>query len=195
MTNSLKKYTYPFFESIRLINGEPQLLSRHQERINKVFKYYYPHQTPHALHVLHAQHVRFEYPLAKWRIAYHATGIQQEIIPYQKKIINKFIPVEGRISYSFKYSDRAELEAFNDGLEKDQEALIVTDGRLRECTYGNIVLRLSDTWFTPRYPIFYGIMRSYLLDANKILQTDLFLEDFHSCAEVRLINALNPLEF
>jgi|GEM_PF-4239780 len=193
MKKYLKKYTYPFFESIRLVDGEPQLLDYHQRRIDHVFKFAYPYIKPISLIDLTPSIA--PKGICKWRISYNQSASTSSVELYEPQQIEKFVPVTCNISYPMKYTDRSIYTAMNQACDKDEVPLIITDDRLRETNYGNIILKIDQVWYTPMYPIFYGVMRQYLIVNNLVTERDLFMKDFHDCDAIQMINAMRPPRF
>ena len=193
MKKSLKKYTYPFFETIRIQDGRVQLLQLHQRRVNHVFKSFYPGYRPLILHEHIPDTSAFDHPVLRWRVAYNGDQYSQHISMYAERRIAQWKPVEAQITYPFKFSDRSSFDGLKEGMAEEAEPLITTLGRVREATFANVILRFGEQWLTPMYPIFHGVMRTHLLSQGKIETADLFVEDFHACDEVRLINAMLPM--
>ena len=97
------------------------------------------------------------------------------------------------IDYHLKYSDRA---IFNELLKQKgdcDEIIIVKQGKITDCTIGNLILRQGSQWFTPDSPLLIGTQRSKLLKERKIIERKILLSDLPLFEEIRLINALNSI--
>ena len=194
MKNSSERYTYPFFETIRILNGIPQLLNYHQQRVDHTFNYFFPQQTPLSLNEILVRIGKPAADIVKCRILYNASDYHVTLEPYSKRSITKLLFTEQKINYAFKFTDRQAWENLESLGSTEDEAVVVTGGRIRESTYGNIIFQMEGRWFTPLYPIFFGVMRQYLLDKQRIYTKDLFLDDLRSVDEVKIVNAMMPME-
>ncbi len=194
MTKLSEKYIYPFFETIRIQDGRIQLLDYHQRRMNRVFRYFYPGHRPHAIADLVELDKYQGASVVKCRLDYSHHTFSCEYSTYHLRSILKLVPIESTISYPFKYADRTELDAISTKVHKSEEPLLIAHGRLKETTFGNVIFRIDNRWVTPMYPMFYGIMREFLVSSGQIEMADLFLEDLDRCDQIKIVNAMMPPE-
>lgn len=193
MTNWSEKYTYPLFETIRIENGEIKLLEFHQRRVNHTFKYFFPGAKPLCLcNIISTDNLNSPHRI-KCRVSYNEKRFQIEYSPYSLRQINELVPVETNLSYPFKFEDRTQLLSAKGQLQAGEEILYVTNARIRECSYANVLLEIDGDWLTPMYPIFHGVMRSYLLQKGIIRIADLFLSDLEDSQSIKLVNAMMPI--
>ena len=63
--------------------------------------------------------------------------------------------------------------------------LLVTDTSI-----ANIALYNDGLWFTPKKPLLEGTTRARLLNAGKIIEKDIAVEDLNNYSRVALMNAM-----
>ncbi|WP_101775691.1 aminotransferase class IV family protein [Pasteurella oralis] len=191
---------FPLFETIAITNSKIQNLALHQQRYINSLKQFYGKNTLN-IHdfseiiqiqtaLIQTQHA----PLIRCRIDYNATELQVQYFAYQRKTYRTFQPVIcDEIDYGLKYADRTYLNQLLQQKGDCDEIMIIKQGKVTDCTIGNLIFRQGEVWVTPDTPLFAGTQRAKLLAANKIQQRTILLEDIATFDEVRLINALNPL--
>jgi 4-amino-4-deoxychorismate lyase len=189
-----KKSTFHFIETIRMVFGQAQLLHLHQQRLEHTFACFYPGSTPHDLHLILASEAYREYACVKCRVEYGRNVARVHYQPYRNQVIDELVVIENDISYPFKFKDRSKLEELKDAVGIGQEPLICTNGRIRETTYGNVLMRIDGKWKTPLYPLFHGVMRAHLLNEGLVVAEDLFIVDYQKSEQTKIINAMMPFE-
>ncbi|MEH8026509.1 aminotransferase class IV family protein [Gallibacterium anatis] len=191
---------FPLFETLCIENGQVQNLALHQQRYENSLREFYAGQ-PYKIFSLAkilqkntALWANLQSPIIRCRIDYNATQYHLQCFPYQRKTYQRFQPVIcDDIDYHLKYSDRA---IFNELLKQKgdcDEIIIVKQGKITDCTIGNLILRQGSQWFTPDSPLLIGTQRSKLLQERKIIEREILLSDLHLYQEIRLINALNSI--
>ncbi|KGQ36877.1 aminotransferase class IV family protein [Gallibacterium genomosp. 1] len=188
------------FETLCIEKGQVQNLALHQQRYENSLREFYADQ-PYKIFSLTkilqkntALWVNNQSPIIRCRIDYNATQYRLQCFPYQRKNYQRFQPVIcDDIDYHLKYSDRA---IFNELLKQKgdcDEIMIIKNGKVTDCSIGNLVLRQGSQWFTPDSPLLIGTQRTKLLQENKIIEIKISISDLPLYEEIRLINALNPL--
>ena len=191
---------FPLFETLCIENGQVQNLALHQQRYENSLREFYAGQ-PYKIFSLAkilqkntALWVNNQSSLIRCRIDYNATQYHLQCFPYQRKNYQRFQPVIcDDIDYHLKYSDRT---IFNELLKQKgdcDEIIIVKQGKITDCTIGNLILRQGSQWFTPDSPLLIGTQRSKLLQERKIIEREILLSDLPLYQEIRLINALNSI--
>ena len=191
---------FPLFETLCIENGQVQNLALHQQRYENSLREFYagqPYDIFSIAKILQkntALWANLQSPIIRCRIDYNATQYHLQCFPYQRKTYQRFHPVIcDDIDYHLKYSDRA---IFNELLKQKgdcDEIIIVKQGKITDCTIGNLILRQGSQWFTPDSPLLIGTQRSKLLQERKIIEREILLSDLHLYQEIRLINALNSI--
>ncbi|KGQ31291.1 aminotransferase class IV family protein [Gallibacterium anatis] len=191
---------FPLFETLCIENGQVQNLALHQQRYENSLREFYAGQ-PYKIFSLAkilqkntALWANLQSPIIRCRIDYNATQYHLQCFSYQRKTYQRFQPVIcDDIDYHLKYSNRA---IFNELLKQKgdcDEIIIVKQGKITDCTIGNLILRQGSQWFTPDSPLLIGTQRSKLLKERKIIERKILLSDLPLFEEIRLINALNSI--
>ncbi|MEH8093420.1 aminotransferase class IV family protein [Gallibacterium anatis] len=191
---------FPLFETLCIENGQVQNLALHQQRYENSLREFYagqPYKIFSLAKILQKNTTlwaNLQSPIIRCRINYNATQYHLQCFPYQRKTYQRFQPVIcDDIDYHLKYSDRA---IFNELLKQKgdcDEIIIVKQGKITDCTIGNLILRQGSQWFTPDSPLLIGTQRSKLLQERKIIEREILLSDLPLYQEIRLINALNSI--
>lgn len=190
---------YPLFETLCIENGQVQNLALHQQRYEQSLRAFYPQYQVQDLQKLFAENTalwaEISTSIIRCRIDYNATECHVQCFPYQRKAYRTFQPVFcDEIDYSLKYADRTLLNQLLQQRGDCDEIMIIKNGKVTDCSIGNLIFRQSSQWFTPDSPLLAGTQRRKLLSEGKIKVRSIFFEDLPQYEEVRLINALNPLE-
>jgi len=126
--------------------------------------------------------------LYRCRILYDRKVNSVEYIPYTPKEINSFKIVKSDIDYSYKYSDREELNALID--PNYDEIIIEKNGLLTDTSIANIAFYDGEVWVTPTKPLLEGTMRAKLLLENFLIKKNIKSEDIQSYSHFALMNAM-----
>jgi 4-amino-4-deoxychorismate lyase len=181
---------YPFFETIRYVNGILENLSYHQARINRTISTL---GGKTAIHLDKIQLVHdFEKDIVyKIKCIYNLEGayhIEKEI--YHKKIIQTVSIHQAALEeYQYKYTNRTWL---NDALKNagTDEIIIVQNNMVKDGNYANLVFFNGTEWHTPLHPLLLGTHRARLIDENKIIEKNITLSDLANYTSLKYINAM-----
>lgn len=187
---------FRLIESIRIENGEPQLLEFHQKRVNKVFKQLFKSIGAINLTELLSRQKFPECGIYKFRMVYNRDKLDFDLIPYNNPKIKSLILIEDNdLYYPYKYENRPNLDCHKNKCSDEQDFIVVRKGLLTDGYYYNIVLidKNNKIKVTPKDPLLKGVMREYLLKTGEISIADIKVRDLIKFYEVHLINALNPL--
>ena len=183
-----------FIETLRIVDGEIQLLLYHQKRLERTFFHFWPAVVPPRL-----EEVLIDRPMSqgiyKARVVYGEEGVKEvEYVPYVVRHIRwlQFVN-DNTIDYTYKSTDRSHLSALAELKGEADEIIIVKNGLLTDTSYSNIALYDGNDWYTPRIPLLKGTMRQYLIDQGLIKEADIRPEDWYKYQQVALINAMMPL--
>ena len=181
---------YPFFETIRFVNGVLENLSFHQDRLNRTVSAF----GGNAILQLDKIEINdsFEKDLVyKIRCFYNLQGahiIEKEI--YHKKIIDTVAIYKATDEeYAFKYTDRKWLNLALKNAGTD-EIIIIQNNIIKDANYANVVFYNGIEWHTPLYPLLLGTHRSRLIKENKIFEKNITLADLTKYQKVKFINAM-----
>lgn len=98
------------------------------------------------------------------------------------------------IDYRYKYSDRTQLNLLLNTAKSAfdvDEIIIVKQGRVSDCTIGNLLFGRQGRWYTPSTPLLRGTQRQFLLDNGRIILADIKPCQLDCYEQVMIINALN----
>jgi 4-amino-4-deoxychorismate lyase len=181
---------YPFFETIRYVNGVLENASYHQARINR---------TVSALGGKTAIHLdkiqiegKFEKDiLYKIKCLYNLEGAYHiEKAVYHKKTIQTVSIHQAALEeYQYKYTNRNWL---NEALKNagTDEMIIVQNNMIKDGNYANLVFLNGSEWHTPKNPLLLGTHRARLIDENKIIEKVITLSDLANYTTLKYINAM-----
>ncbi len=180
-----------FIESIKLVDGIFHRVALHQNRIEKVFTEYFPNNKVIDLNEL-LLHSNFpQNGIYKCRIVFDDSIKQFEFVEYHIRPIKTLKIVETNTkSYPYKIEDRT---AINDAFAlraSCDDVLLVREGFLTDTSYANIALFDGSNWFTPEFPLVYGVNRAQLLSEGKIHEKQIKLNDLQNYTRIRLFNAM-----
>ncbi len=192
-------WQFPLFETILIEQGQARNISYHQQRYEKSLLKFYPKMKlqPFDLAKIIAKHTALfthREGLIRCRIDYNHHDYVLQCFPYQQKVYRTFKPVFcDHIDYSLKFSDRTLLNNLLKQKEECDEIMIIRQGKVTDCSIGNLIFRQNNQWITPDKPLLEGTQRAKLLEQKKIIAREIFFEDLAQYEEIRLINAMNGL--
>ena len=181
---------YPFFETIRYVNGILENLSYHQARINRTISAL---GGKTAIHLDKIQLVHdFEKDIVyKIKCIYNLEGAYHiEKAVYHKKTIQTVSIHQAALEeYQYKYTNRNWL---NEALKNagTDEMIILQNNMIKDGNYANLVFFNGSEWHTPLHPLLLGTHRARLIDQNKIIEKDITISDLSSYTKLKFINAM-----
>lgn len=179
------------FESIAVINGKPQNLIWHQNRMNESRKSIFAVSDNISL-VDTPFNIPKKSGLVKLRIVYTQAI---ENISYEKYIPKNpqtFQLIKSSLEYSHKYLDRSELNYLLKKRNGADEIIIVKDQLITDSSIGNLLFMAAGKWHTPSSPLLPGTMRAKLLESGKIKEKEISAKTLGDYEKVMVINAMNP---
>ena len=130
--------------------------------------------------------------LYRCRIIYDKKINSIEYIPYTPKKIKSFKIVKSNINYSYKYTNREEL---NKLLENAYDEIIIEkNGFLTDTTIANIAFYTGEKWISPKEPLLNGTLRERLLSENFLILKNIKKEDIQKYSHFALMNAMIGFE-
>ena len=131
----------------------------------------------------------------KCRIIYNKEIIKIEYNVYQKKNIKSLKVINSDdIDYKHKYKDRNKIEELLKAKNNCDDILIIKNDRITDTSFTNIAFYNGVKWLTPAYPLLKGTKRQKLLDENKIMEADIFLNELNKFQRAILFNSMLDLE-
>ena len=182
---------HQFVETIRIEGGKAMNLPLHEARMNATRAHFAPHAAPISL-----QKWLDDTPLSeeriKARVVYDADGVCETTFQtYKRREIQRLRMVEDNdISYTFKSTDRHELDrllALRDGCD---EVLIVKNGLVTDTSFTNVAFFDGHKWLTPAQPLLNGTMRQWLLQRGQLTEAQITPASLASFQRIMLFNAM-----
>ena len=182
---------HQFVETIRIEGGKAMNLPLHEARMNATRAHFAPHAAPISL-----QKWLDDAPLSeervKARVVYDADGVCETTFQtYKRREIQWLRMVEDNdISYTFKSTDRHELDrllALRDGCD---EVLIVKNGQITDTSFTNVAFFDGHKWLTPAQPLLNGTMRQWLLQRGELTEAQITPASLASFQRIMLFNAM-----
>lgn len=195
---------YQFIESIRVINGKAELLHQHLVRIERTCKKFYIKQHLNKETLFHLlDQCPIDNAVYKLRILYgliHEDKTSEPTAPYIYSYINYSLPKieslqivhDDCIDYSYKYSNRSNINTLFEKRLACDDVLIVRNGLVTETSYCNIAFYDGVDWFSPEDPLLYGTRLTELISNKMIFPAHISVADFVQFTKISLFNSMIP---
>ncbi len=191
---------FPLFETLCIEQGKIKNSLYHQQRYETSLRQFYG-ESAVKIHDLYdiieknmKNHTVLHHPILRCRLAYNQADYHIELFPYQRRTYQTFRPVIcNDIDYRLKYQDRHMLNKLLAQKGEADEIIIIKQGKVTDCSIGNLIFRQGEQWFTPDSPLLKGTQRACLLQQGIVQEIPIFAEDIPKFDEIRLINAMNGL--
>ena len=187
---------FPLFETLCIENGKIQNIDLHQARYERSLREYYGKSAVKIFNLFSLIQLPayLQNRLVRCRIDYNAKTTQIQYFEYHRKIYLTFQPVIcDDIEYGLKYSDRSLINTLFELRDTCDEIIIIKNGKVTDCSIGNLIFRQGKKWYTPDTPLLLGTQREKLLQEGKIQERTIFQEDIVNFDEIKIINAMNSL--
>ena len=176
-----------FFETIKIVDGEPLYLDYHQQRVENTLNTLGYHNSFDLKEYIDPP----KEGVFRCRVTYNDAILKVEYLPYQLSAVDSLKLIHcDTIEYSLKYENREDLNALFKLREKCDDILIVKNSLLTDTTKANIALFDESKWYTPTLPLLHGTTRSRLLSDNKIFEKTLHVSDINNFSKVAVLNAM-----
>ncbi|MDO5664512.1 MAG: aminotransferase class IV [Bacteroidia bacterium] len=183
-----------FLETICIKNGVVQNLDAHIIRMEQTAACFgFPAPILPCLKSMLPKSL--SYTNVKCKIEYEKSIQNIEFMAYTPKLICSLRLVEANdINYSFKFSNRSELNALNNEKEECDEVLIIQNGCITDTTYSNVVFQKNNKFFTPKTYLLNGTKRQKLLRKSIIHEAGITVDNLYEFEHVHLINSMLDIE-
>jgi len=177
------------FETIKIINGEPQFLAFHNQRLNNTRQYLFGNREK-----LDLKQVIKNSPaqgVFRCKIIY-ANDIEKiEYIPYYERHFKTFKIVENNeILYDLKYFDRNLINMLLKTKGQADDILIIKQGFVTDTSIANLAFWQGKKWITPDTPLLQGTTRLRFLKSGKITESSIKSSDLKNFSKMALMNAM-----
>lgn len=185
----------PFVETIRIIQGKPFNLERHEQRLNHTIRLF-RNDAPWISIRDCLQDIPKKNEILKCRVVYHPGGIEKiEYAVYHRKMVKSLkLIYDDDIDYHLKSTDRTELDRLKELQGYCNDILIIKKGFVSDTSYTNVCFQNENGWWTPATPLLNGTMRQKLLEEGKIKECEIHPEDILGFKKISLINAMIDLD-
>lgn len=182
---------HQFVETIRIEGGKAINLSLHEARMNATRMHFAPHAAPISL-----QKWLDDAPISderiKARVVYDVDRVCDTTFQtYKRREIQWLRMVEdNNINYTFKSTDRHELDrllALRNGCD---EVIIVKNGLITDTSFTNVAFFDGHKWVTPAQPLLNGTMRQWLLQCGQLTEAQITPASLASFHRIMLFNAM-----
>ena len=186
---------YPLFESLCVQDGKLLNSQWHENRFQTSYNQYYGSPAPFFL--LEGLNIpnNFSQGKVKLRISYNHKDRIYHFEHYQiQKIESIQLVYTEELDYSYKYTERKNLNALFAQKGKSDDVLIVKKGRITDSLYANVVFFDGNEWLTPNHPLLKGTCRARLLSQEIIKEILLEVNDLKNFKGLKLINAMRDMD-
>lgn len=179
-----------FVETIKIKDGKAMALSYHQERMNRTMSHFFPGKNVPCLEevIVHTQDMYFY----KARVVYGEEGIEDiQYAPYSMREIHSLkVVVDNDIDYSYKSTNRSDLNRLAAQKGFCDDIIIVKNGLVTDTSFTNLAIYKDGKWLTPKHPLLKGTKRAALLEEGILQEADITLDDLMKAEKVSLFNAM-----
>lgn len=184
---------FPLFETIAIIDGNIQNIEYHQARYHNACRNYLKNEPVLNLAEIINVPVKYQSGLVRCKVEYNSVEYQIQYFPYQAKRIEFFQVMQcENLNYQFKYTDR-EIFA-NLPISTNSEVILLNDGKVSDCTIGNLLFLKNGKWFSPVDYLLKGTQLSRLLEKKRVELCRITADNLRDFEQVMMINALNPFD-
>jgi len=127
--------------------------------------------------------------LFRCRILYDTQIKAIEYFSYYPKEFKSFQILQSQLDYSYKYSNRSELNQLLKESYAD-EIIIEKDNLLTDTSIANIAFYDGKSWLTPKKPLLEGTTRARLINEGFLKLHDIKKEDIKNYSHFALMNAM-----
>ncbi|MCK9491975.1 MAG: aminotransferase class IV family protein [Sulfurimonas sp.] len=176
-----------FFETIRVVDGEPLNLKYHQKRYESVLA---------SLDVKKFKKFKMyidppKYGLYRCKIIYDAKDLSVEFFEYKKRDIKSLkVVFDDEISYKYKSTSREHLDKLFAKRGLCDDVLIVKNSFITDTTIANVAFYKDGLWYSPKKPLLCGTTRARLVDEKKLILKDIKIKDLAEYSGLALMNAM-----
>ena len=175
-------------ETISIIDGKALHLEYHQKRLNMSQKALFSNFSLICLSDILKPPLNSEQ--LKCRVIYADELIDISYAIYHEKVVKNLKLIESDIDYSFKYSNREELNALYTKREDADDVLIAKNGLITDVSIANIAFWDGYRWITPKSPLLKGTTRERLIKNGFLVQRDIKIDEIKKFESFALMNAM-----
>ncbi len=182
-------------ETIKIKNNKIYNIAYHNNRMNNTRKELF--SCSNFIDLLEYIEIPKKYSndTVKCRVVYNKNIIKVEYFKYKKRIINTLkLIYSDTIDYKYKYENRTEINNLLKLKKGCDDILIIKNNKITDTSFTNIAFYNGLKWITPSKPLLKGTKRQKLINENKIIEAELFLNDLTKFQNAILFNSLLDFE-
>ena len=177
-----------FFETLKIENGIIQNLDLHNARLNRTILENFNITTDINL----SQYITIASKNRNYRckILYTKEIEKVEFHPIVKREFQSFKLINTNIKYTYKSTDRKEIDLLFKQKETCHDIIMVKNELLTDTSIANIAFFDGSVWITPKTPLFRGTYREYLLKHKLILEKNVRIKEVENYTGFAIMNAI-----
>lgn len=176
-------------ETLKIINGQPQFLEFHQQRIDRSRQALF--QLSESLDLRELLGNAPTQGVYRCRVVY---SDQLEFIEYLPEVARHFqrfrLVTDNTICYDYKFLQRERLTELWNGRGKGDDILIVKHGLITDTSVANVAFFDGSQWLTPEFPLLLGTTRARLLEKKQLRIAQIGVDDLPKFSKLALMNAM-----
>lgn len=183
-----------FLETICILDGVPQHLEWHQQRIHSTIEYFFlSHHEDWRLEKLIDVPYTFKKGKTRCRVIYNDREISLQYYTYVPRDIQslKLVEIPGGYDYRYKYAGREVLDTLFERRKKADDVLLTRNGWITDTSVANIAFEKNSRWYTPSLPLLAGTTWKRLISESILIPTPIHRNQLINFNSFRLFNALN----
>ena len=182
-----------FLETIRILDGVPQHLTWHQQRVDATMKHFYPVHR-HTWTLASCIDVPEEYKsgIVRCRVTYDAHLFSIHFFHYEPRVVQtlKLIEVPPSFDYRYKYEDRQMIEELFQQKGYCDDILMTRDGWITDTSIANIAFEKEGRWYTPSIPLLAGTTWKRLVNEGGLIVSPIHKTQLERFDSIKLFNAM-----
>lgn len=180
-----------FLESIKILDGVPQNLIYHQNRVDKTLKDNYISFQSIKLDEIIKIPKNLCKNVLKCRIIYNNEDAIVSFTPYEILKIETLKIVDGlNIVYDYKFANRDNINKLFKQKGNCDDILIIKNGLVTDTSFANIAFSDGINWFTPKKPLLQGTCRERLIYMDKIIPKEIEVAEIFHYKYFAIFNAM-----
>jgi 4-amino-4-deoxychorismate lyase len=183
-----------FLETIRILDGVPQHLNWHQQRVDATMKHFYPvHRHSWTLASCIIVPGEFKSGAVRCRVVYDAHLFTIHYFHYEPRFVQslKLIEAPPVFDYWYKYEDRYKIEDLFQQRGDCDDILMTREGWITDTSIANIALEKGGRWYTPSIPLLAGTTWKRLVASGILIVCPIHFTMLGGYDSFRVFNSMN----
>lgn len=182
-----------FIETLCILDGLPQHLTWHQQRVDLTFRLKMGYAKPFSIQTVLDQTTFSGTGKIKCTIEYAAEVIDVRFAVYEPGpvLTLKLVEIPDEYDYSFKYADRTLIDRLHAWRDEADDILMTRGGWVTDTSIANIGFRRGGKWFTPSLPLLAGTTWKRLVYSGQLLPKPIHLRELALYDCYKVFNAMN----